>query len=791
MMKSNSIFFCLTTVLAASLLTVSCSTTSAIADGEQLFVGLTPIRFTVDSPCVHATQTQEEIEYVLASAPNGALFGSSYRRSPLNPKLWIWNAFSQKDTPFARWMTKTFGTRPKLLSEVNPLLRASVAESQLKKYGYFDAHVDYDIVEEHNPKKAKIAYRVDMGHLWVLDSVVRVGFPSETDSLLLRHDGETLLRRGDAFSVESLEGERQRIASLLRNAGYYGYVSDNASYLADTVNTPRKVNLRCVLPDSLAGETFRQYHIGQVSVNLRQSIMEKLTDSLLLAPRNRRMPERQNGLPAGLTGRQSRPTVLRFAGSKPRLTPRLILRSLRLRPGQLYSVDNESETLRNLQASGLFSYTSLKFDLPGRTDTLDLTLDCVLDKPYDIYVETNAKGKTTGHFGPELVLGFSKRNTFHGGEILDINLHGAYEWDTHSTGGSRTKIDTYEVGGDASLELPRLQLPWQYRRRWYTPPVTLLKASANVINRAGYFRMHTAGGELTYRFQPTATRRHEFSPVVIEYQKLNSTTAKFDSIVMQHSFTLVSMRDQFIPKMRYTYTYTSPAQQRHPVFWETTLTEAGNVLSLGYMVAGNRWGEQGKQLFRNPYAQYVKISTDFTKSWLTGVHSTLVAHVAAGAIWCYGNSDAAPYSEQFWVGGANSIRAFSVRSVGPGRYKPAFRELSYLLQVGDIKFQSNLEYRFRLAGALHGAAFLDAGNVWSLRGANYMQGVDKFSPKHFLNDLAVGTGIGLRYDLDYFVVRVDWGIGIHLPYETSRSGYYNIPNFGSGQSVHLAIGYPF
>lgn len=788
----RSLFY-LSTLLPLYLLT-ACSTTSAIEDGEQLFTGLKPIRFTVDSLCEHAVKTQEEMEYVLASAPNGALFGSSYYRSPLNPKLWIWNAFSQKESPFAKWMTSTFATAPKLLSQVNPRLRASVAESQLKKYGYFNAHVDYDIEEEHNPKKAKIAYRVDMGHLWTLDSIAYAGFSGKTDSLLRAHQNETLLHPGDAFSVSTLDGERERLSTLFRNNGFYYYEAGNASYLADTINTPGRANLRLQLADSLNQNSLRQFYIGRVGVNLRQTIMQPLTDTLTLGLRQRN-PKASGLKPQDSSLKRPRRVPgmisIRFNGSKPRLRPNVILRGVKLRPGQLYSADNEVQTMQNLQAMGLFSYTSLQFLPSENGDTLNLNLDCVFDKPYNFYVETNAKGKTTGRIGPELVIGLGKRNAFHGGETLDINFHGSYEWDTHSSSGQRTAIDTYEFGGDVSVELPRLWLPWQVRRRWPTPPTTLIKGSANIINRAGYFRMHTAGGELTYRFHLTPSRRHEFSPLIVEYQKLNSTTEKFDAIIQRNSFTLVSMRDQFIPKMRYTYTYTNAGSRRGPLLWETTFTEAGNLLSLGYVAAGKDWNQKGKQLFRNPYAQYIKLNTDITKTWLTGLHSSLVAHVAAGAIWYYGNAEGAPYSEQFWVGGANSIRAFSVRSIGPGRYKPTERELSYLLQVGDIKFQANLEYRFLLAGSLHGAAFLDAGNVWSLHGQDFMQGADTFKPKEFLNDLALGTGIGLRYDLDYFVVRVDWGIGLHLPYDTGRSGYYNPRNFGSSQSIHLAIGYPF
>ncbi len=185
----------------------------------------------------------------------------------------------------------------------------------------------------------------------------------------------------------------------------------------------------------------------------------------------------------------------------------------------------------------------------------------------------------------------------------------------------------------------------------------------------------------------------------------------------------------------------------------------------------------------------LKFETDFTKTWKTSDHSQLVAHLSAGYSWAYGNSDLMPYTESFWVGGANSIRAFTVRSIGPGKFHSADKRWRFIEEVGDIKLQLNLEYRPRLFGNLYGALFIDAGNVWNTKDG---QGIDGgFESSQFLNQMALGTGVGLRYDLGFFIVRLDWGIGIHAPYDTGKSGYYNIPSFSDGQSLHFAIGYPF
>ena len=192
-------------------------------------------------------------------------------------------------------------------------------------------------------------------------------------------------------------------------------------------------------------------------------------------------------------------------------------------------------------------------------------------------------------------------------------------------------------------------------------------------------------------------------------------------------------------------------------------------------------------MFKNPYAQFLKVETDYSKTWQLTEHSKLVGHVNMGVVWAYGNAISAPYSEQFYVGGANSIRAFNVRSIGPGRYHAKTSYLSYLDQTGDMKLQANLEYRPRLFGNLYGALFLDAGNVWTLRSDSDRPGA-VFKPKNILKEMALGTGVGIRYDLDFFVLRLDWGIGLHLPY---RNGFYNFDRFKDSQSLHFAIGYPF
>ena len=448
-----------------------------------------------------------------------------------------------------------------------------------------------------------------------------------------------------------------------------------------------------------------------------------------------------------------------------------------------------------------------------------MTINCVFDKPYDFYIEAYGKGKTSGRYGPEAIVGLTKRNVFRGGEKFDLRLHGSYEWSASSDddGRDRLGLNNYEYGAEASLQFPRLVNPFATppRKRWareerkiaaaaekglvyvpkvprtyYTTPSTTLKASVDVLNRAKYFKRHVVSGELTYQWQPNERNSYSFSPLTLTYEYMHNVTDRYLELIDSVPYLEVSLADQFIPKMLFQYTFMSPARYKSPIKVWTTVSEASNILSAGYAAFGRHWSEKDKKLFKNPFAQFVKIDANMTKVWSLSEKSSIAAHVNVGTLWAYGNSRFAPYTEQFYVGGANSIRAFNVRQIGPGRYRSTQRRRSYVEQTGDIKFQCNVEYRPHLVGSLYGALFLDAGNVWTM---HYDDGRPEgyFRVKNVLKEMALGTGVGIRYDLGYFMLRLDWGVGLHVPYETGKTGFYNISKFKDAQAFHLAIGLPF
>ena len=557
-MKASNILY---TILAAALL-VSCSMTKGIPEDDQLFTGLTKIAYASEPKLQdetyskHLATTKEELEAALATQPNGSLFGSSYYTVPWSWHLWVYNKYSGKESGFAKWMVKSFGKPPVLMSKVNPALRASVARSVLQNNGFFRGNVTYETIPQKNPKKCKIGYTVEFDSLYTLDSVSYVNFPAPMQSLIDSTSSERLIKSGAPFSIANLDGERTRISNLMRNNGYFYYNTSYASYLADTFAIDGKAQLRFQLASGLPDEVSRKWYIGNINVNFRKTAREQLNDSI-----------------------HRRHLTIHYNGKKSPIRPGVVLKDLRLRPRQEYSYERYLESTSLINSNGVFRSTDFQFTPRPDSDTLDLQLNCVFDKPYDFYIEGNMIGRTSGRYGPQAKVGFTKRNAFRAGEKLDINLHGSYEFST--SGGS--DASNYQYGIDASLEFPRLLIPFYNPqtirrnrngrpvrpRRFYTAS-TLAKVSADVVRRPEYYKMHIVGGEWTYRWQRTETSRHEFSPLTVKYQFMNSRTLKFDSIVKKNPYLERTMGDFFIPKMRYTYTYTSPKTLQHPIRWETT-----------------------------------------------------------------------------------------------------------------------------------------------------------------------------------------------------------------------------
>ncbi len=722
---------------------------------------------------------KEEVEAALAYAPNNSVFGSSSMRWPFPIGLWMYNRYVKSHTMFGRWMFNTFATKPVFISTVNPQLRTQVARNTLRNYGFFRGRVEYEVqTDPSDSLKAKIAYSVFPQQLFRLGTIEHQFFGTITDSLIRATNHLTNLHTGDAFNVPKLDAERTRLSELFRNNGFYLYRPEYITFRADTVQTPLTAHLQVRPRADMPAQAKNRFYMGNTSITVMTYDDYQIVDSMMTRDRAKYRWSGQTGRPP-----------LRYGA---------IRHNLFYDRGSLYRQRLHELIQEKLSGMGIFSSIQMNYtprDTSSTCDTLDVNIFAILDRPYDSQFDAKLTNKSNGLLGPGLSWSLTKRNAFRGAELLTFNVYGSYEWQTgvESSEGRHSMLNSYEFGTSATLTYPRLmffRLPFVRKLNRRAQATTTYKLDANWLNRAGYFQMVSFGGRIAYTYQRRRKVKHEFVPLRLDYNLLVDRSTQFDSIMNANQALYVSMRDQLVPSMAYTFTYSPRPVKGHSRALILSAKEAGNIVNTIYSWAGHGVQERNKKLLGVPFAEFFKLTAEYRETFPVTASTSLATRFFAGAVWSYGNSTMAPYSDLFTVGGANSIRAFGVRTIGPGSYHPANSGWSYVDQVGNFKLEANVEYRFPIVGGLNGAVFLDAGNIWLMRPDEARPGA-AIDAKTFFDEIALGTGFGFRYDLDFLVLRFDIGVGIHSPYKTKRSGYYNMPRFWDSLGFHIAVGYPF
>lgn len=753
-------------IAAVAAVLAACSTTARIPADEVLYTGVKKVEMAEDSVKIPPALTSA-VKEAVDVAPNNywKLLGWHY---PFPLGLWVYNNWPNPEKGLRHWLYEKLVAEPVLVSDVRPEVRTRMIEQILDNNGYFRGTATYELVKGRNKKKAKILYTVNPGPAFPVDTVMLLPDSTALYSLIdsLARTDDYLSMKSPRFSVDSLANARKRITNSLRNRGYYFFQPDYIEYLADSLENPGKIALKVDMASNAPKFALRPYRTGKVTIRVNRAQGGGEPDTVKL----------------------DRATLIQMMPS--RLRRKIFDENVMFRPGRTFSVRNMDRTQANLARLGIFS----GIEINARPDTsghdsrvLDVDIDCTFDTPLETSLEVNASSKSNSYIGPGLTFGVTNKNIFGGGEQLSVKLTGTYEWQTGRGRGSI--FNSYEVGITGSLAFPRLLAPRFIPRSRFQLNWTRLQLNADLLNRPHYFKMAQFNASINYDWRVRRHVQNTLTLFKLTYTNLMHTTHEFDSIMAANPSVAQSFRSQFIPQMSYTYVYDRQINPDNTINWQFTVQEAGNIFWAIYRACGKK-GE--KELFGTPFSQFVKGQTQLVwgRRIFYGDH-WLVSRVAVGAAHAYGNSTQVPYAEQFYVGGANSIRAFAVRSIGPGSYKaPDGMPEDYFDRTGTFKFEANVEYRFPLMGPLHGALFVDAGNVWLLKNDPMRPG-GTLEAKNFLREIALGTGFGLRFDISMLVVRADLGIGIHAPYNTGHGGYYNMVNFGKSLAFHLAIGYPF
>lgn len=754
----------------------SCSTTKKLTEGQELYTGVKKMKIETAKGVKLEGPKSSAISGALSYPPNNPLF-SPYVRSPFPIGLWVYNWNIKKEKGLKYWLYRKLAKKPVLISDVQPDLRLKVVDYAANDYGYFGVKSSYELIHnKRNPKKAKITYHVYVPEAYLLGDVKFWGWKGRMDSLLQATKPRCLLVKGAEYNLFTMENERERITKILRDNGYYYFQPEYVEFLADTTQEKRVADIRISLKHGVPTSALQAYKVGQVNLVLDELDQTVNRDSLSVQGTN-------------------------VSYSKPlEIKTKVIARSMYLHPGEIYSFARQNKTQSNLARLGIFKYTNLnvsRVDSTGGQEfgTLNFNINAIYDLPIETEIEMDVSSKSNNLLGPGLTLGITNKNLFRGGENLTFKLNGAYEWEVgkKQAGSKSGLINSYELGLNAGFSLPRLLVPDFLKSKKDFAERTHYQLGVDFLNRHTFFRMISFSGSTSYDFQSSRRVSHSITPLKITYTRLLRTSKEFDETMLNNPAIALSFKNQFIPSMSYTYTYDRGVTARNPnrFFWQTTFSSAGNLLSAIQYISGNHQG-QGKTIFGNTYSQFLKNTSEIIVYRKVTETSMLATRFMGGIGYAYGNSRVMPYSEQFYIGGANSVRAFRVRSIGPGSYhQESDNKTAYLDQTGDIKLEANVELRFKIMYRLNGAIFLDAGNVWLLRKDPKRPG-GEFRLSGLLNEIALGTGFGLRYDIGYIVIRGDLGIGIHTPYENpDKRGYYNISSFKDRYAFHLAIGYPF
>lgn len=750
-------------LVVAILVTSGCSTTRRIPQDEILYNGLKKIEFVNDSVDL-PSGLKGTIKDAVNVPPNNywKLLDWHY---PFPLGLWVYNNWSNPPRGFKHWLYEKLVAEPVLVSDVRPEVRTKMIDELLDNNGFFRGTASYQLVKGRNPKKAKIQYTVDAGEPYKVEFVNlrpdSSAIGALIDSLAAR---DNYLSAPLRYSTDSLRIARTRLTNSLRNRGYYFFRPDYIEYLADSIGRPGTILMKLVIASNTPAFALRRYRTGDITVNIARHNGGGIPDTVQLG---------------GTTLVQMMPSKLRR---------KIIPECVTFRPGKIFSVRDMNRTQTALSRLGIFN----SIDIAALPDTasadknrLNVLINCRFDAPYEASFEINGSSKSNSYIGPGMQFRVTNHNIFGGGEQLSVSANGTYEWQTGH--GRSSLFNSYEVGLTGSLAFPRLLAPKFIPRSRYSLNWTRFQLNVDLLNRPHYFKLAQFNASINYDWRASRHVSNTFTPLKLTYTKLMHTTETFDSIMDANQAVAQSFKSQYIPQMLYSYTYDRMIDSDNSINWQFTLQEAGNVFWAIYSACGKK-GE--KELFGTPFSQFVKGSTQLVYGRRIVGDSWLFGRVAVGAAHAYGNSSQVPYSEQFYCGGANSVRAFTVRSIGPGSYHDPRNDDDYFDQTGTFKFEANLEYRFPIAGPLHGALFIDSGNVWLLKSDPQRPG-GELKASSFLKDLALGTGVGLRFDISMLVVRGDLGIGIHAPYDTGKSGYYNMQSFGKSLAFHLAIGYPF
>jgi len=752
------------------LLLAACTGTRHLPAGEKLYTGAEIELETADK--MNKRYIKNIAESAVRPAPNRKFLGT-------RPKLWLYMvARENPHTKLGKWF-KRKGEAPVYISSVKPGVTSAFIDARLFNIGIFDSYTQSRTLEKRHT--ARVIYTSVIHKPYTIKELKYSISDDSISAKLISIRKKSLLIPGEDYNLDVLKNERKRIDAFLKNNGYFYFNPDYLLFKADTTKEDRTVSFTLTSKDSIPENALQVYRINHVCIDQDFSLNEEVSD-------NTKDTLMYHG------------NVFIGKESKMNIRPKVILRSVYLKKFDTYSRHNHDITLNRLMSMGTFKFVQVKFveSDTSATGYLDVYIYMTTMSNHTFRAEIDLVSKSNNFMGPRMNLSLLNRNTFKGAELLNLNMAGSFE---SQISGKGDNLSSYFYSPQVELTIPRLLLPFNIKvsNSLYIPK-TRLSLSYSFLKRVDYYDMRTFQVIYGYKWKENIKKEHELNPINVSYTSLGNQSATFTELLNSNLYLKKSYEEQFIAGGNYSFTYNEQLVpfKKIQYYLNFTTEVVGNVFSLVKIISGEKPSpDNPSRLIGSIYSQYAKFSVDARTYYNFRDKNKLALRIYAGVARSYGNSSVLPYTRQFFSGGPNSIRAFQINSVGPGTYHQDNNTNGFLQLGGDIKLEANLESRFTIYRFIKGALFVDAGNVW-LQKSNPANTGSPFLFSEFKNEIAVGAGFGIRFDVSFFILRFDLGIPLRKPWiETNRGWVIDQINLSSklwrreNLVLNIAIGYPF
>lgn len=755
--NSMNFLYKILTLFSLVLLT-ACSMTKKVPDKEYLLY-----KYHIQTDIRDISKS--ELDEYLRQTPNSTIFGT------LPLRLYFYNWAGNDSTKKRNKLLMQVGEAPVIFDQNMTQASAQQIQKLYQSKGYINATVSSDV--KFKNKKATVTYMVKSNKPYTIRNY-KIKIPQQMLKDIAADTSRALVKENMLFDTDQLNAERERITKSMRQKGYYNFSKEFVIFAADSNLNAHKIDLTLELReyqkksrDSINNLIFKQYKIDKV-------IFYTNSDAGLTADIQNLSLD---------TVRYNR--FIQISPAKKFITLDALMHNTYINPGAFYNDDNVEKTYSALNTLGPVKYTNISFR-ENQSGELDCYIIIVPSKT--ISFSTEAEGTfTDGFWGGGLNLNFANRNAFKGAEQFSSQIHGSMEW--------QAGVWAKEVGVKLALKFPKFIFPvgsYELKRNLHMN--TDLSSNISYMSRPNEYTVMNVGGGVTYNWTKN-NFRHNFDIFNLSYINFLDISSDFRTAYLNTGiYNRYNYVNHFIMRTGYNGSYSTFNPNRPLRNYSTTrygIETAGNVLyALNNLLKSTPGADGYYSLFGIRYAQYVRTEYNSTYHQIFDKNNRFVYHLGVGLGIPFGNADVIPYERRFFSGGANSVRGWSESSLGPGTYQKdsTVRTRDYN-QVGDIKLDLNMEYRAKLFWLMEGAAFLDAGNIWTIKDYDEQPG-GQFKLDSFLNQIAIAYGAGLRFDFSFFIFRFDVGMKLYDP-SLSRVERWRVNPNWTDLAFHVAIGYPF